>query len=250
MTSWPTGAWIAAGAAVVVAIVMVWLRLRTSPEPAVQVIAPAHRSARVEDRLKQLRTEWATRGEHDLAGGQIPNRQAPPAQLPMTPTPAASAPEDEAGAAAENPGSTVLDDALAQDEPDLNALKQVIASDPDPQNRLTAVMLVSTIEDPSVVPVLAQALKDSDSDVRLMAVQALGEFSGPEPLQAVETALNDSDPEIRFEALSVLADLGGDSTRAVIQRALKDEDEDVRALAEGLLSMDEPSAEPPTARPN
>ena len=245
MRSWPTGAWIGVGAVAIALTVAVWLRLRTGSESAVQVIRPAHRSARVEDRLNQLRADWASHGEQKEPAGEIRERKAPQAQMPAPPTAPAVAEhpsEDLIESGSDNP-TAALDAALSQDEPDFNALKQVATSDPDPQNRLTAVMLLGTMEDAEAVPVLAQALKDSDADVRLMAVQALGDFTGPESAQAVEIALNDPSPEIRFEALSVLADIGGEVGRAAVRRAANDEDEDVRALAQGLLGMDEATAD-------
>lgn len=250
MRSWPGGVWIGAAVVAAALAVVVWLRLRTDSEPPVQVIRPAHRSARVEDRLNQLRADWAARGEGPGAVGEIHERKAPAAQMP---TPRAGEPDspDQPENAVDNP-SAALDAALAQDEPDFDALKQIALTDPDPQNRLTAVMLLGTLENTDAVSVLAQTLKDSDSDVRMMAVQALGDFTGNEPVEAVQIALNDPNPEVRFEALSVLADLGGPASRAAMQRALNDEDEDVRALAQGLASIDEtsPDAAPAGAPPN
>ena len=246
MRSWPIGAWLGIAVAIVLTIV-VWSRLHTSSEAVVPVARPAHRSARVEDRLNELRAEWAARGEQKQPAGEIQQRKAPPPQMAQAPSapPAAEHPADEAGENEPDNPTAALDAALSQDEPDVNALKQVATTDPDPQNRLTAVMLLGTMEDADAVPVLAQALKDSDADVRLMAVQALGDFTAPESAQAVQIALNDPSSEVRFEALSVLADIGGDAGRAAIQKAANDDDEDVRALAQGLLSMDEaaPGAE-------
>ena len=253
MRDWPIGAWVGVAVATIAVAAVIWLRLRPSSESAVQVIRPPHRSARVEDRLKQLRSEWIMRNEHPEVAGQIANRPAPAGQMPAAPTaPAepgrdvgqnpATAPTE--GAESEMSDDSPLDDALNADEPDLNALKRVLLSDPDPQNRLTAVLLIGTLEDDAAVSVLGQALKDSDEDVRLTAVQALGDFTSAESAQVVQTAMRDPSAEVRFEALSVLADIGGDGARTAMQQATSDEDEDVRALAQGLLSVDE--AAPPT----
>lgn len=229
------------GVAVTTAVVafVVWTRLQVPSEAPVQVIKPpVHRSARVEDRLSQLRAEWSSRAERTTQG-EIRERKAPPAQMAPPPTaagPVEAPPETDADLDAE---AGPLEKALAQEEPDFDALKQVAVTDPDPENRLTAVMLLGTVENPAAVSVLAQTVKDADTDVRLMSVQALSDFTDADSVAAVTAAMSDPSPEVRFEALSVLADIGGEGTRAALQQALNDPDEDVRALAQGLLSMDD-----------
>jgi len=129
----------------------------------------------------------------------------------------------------------------ADDQPDFASLKQKALSDPDPDNRLSAVMLLEDSDDPDAVKVLAEALRDQDSDVRMAAVDALGDMEGDGPANALQGALTDSDPEVRFEALGVLADMGGPRAVAAARQTLHDPDDDVRSLAEGVLDSEDAS---------
>jgi HEAT repeats len=244
------------GAVVVVALLtlVVWLRPRPAPEAPVPAIHPAHRDARVEDRLNELRTEWARRSEHGAELGQqkaaankphqpvgeITERQLPRPDLPTPP--AAAVPAGE-------PGKDAIDQALAANpfaaEPTLENLKPLALSDPDPQTRITAVLLLGTLDQPGAVAVLAQAVHDEDSDVRLMAIQALSGYQGSDAVQAVQPALSDPSPEVRFEALGTLAQIGGPAARDAVKTALNDDNDDVKALAQGILDLEDVPSDVP-----
>ena len=141
---------------------------------------------------------------------------------------------------------------------DFDTLRDLALVDQDPDNRVSAIWLLASLDDEApVVPVLTQALSDEDPDVRMAAIQALSEFSEETPLESLQIALQDSDAEIRFEALSIAAEMSDDRVQPLIQKALDDPDEDVRSLAEGLADMEDtydaaatPGAAPaPTAVP-
>lgn len=225
MRSWPLGLKIGAGVAAVLLALVLWIGLRRPPDEPVRPIRSTARSQRVQDRLTQLRQDWASRkttggpggaASRSLPGGRVaPQRQAVP----------------EPAVDSEPP--------LFEDEPDFEMLKTMATTDPDPENRLVAVVMLGTSEKPEALAVLTEALSDKDPDVRLTAVETLGDFGAAEPTSALAKALGDPNPEIRFAALGVLADIGGEAAATAVQKALNDDDEDVRALAEGVLDLED-----------
>jgi HEAT repeat protein len=224
MRTWPLGLKIGAGVAVVLLTLVLWIGLRRPPDEPVRPIRSTARSQRVQDRLEQLRQDWASR---KATGGAGPSRALPGGrvvqQRPAMPEPV--------------PDS---DPPLFENEPEFETLKAMATTDPDPQNRLVAVVILATSEDPNALPVLSQALEDADPDVRLTTVEMLGDFGTSEAAaSALAKALDDPVPDIRFAALGVLADLGGQVALDAVQKALDDEDADVRALAEGVLDLEE-----------
>ncbi|MFQ5667768.1 MAG: HEAT repeat domain-containing protein [Candidatus Binatia bacterium] len=179
-------------------------------------------------RFGRVQNQTIDRSASRSGVGAAPARYTPPAARDMRSAPAAN----QGG----TPAETIDPEDVAEDIP---ALTKVALDDADPERRLEAVVLLSMLDDPQVIPVLAQALSDQDEEVRMTALESLSDFTDGVPVDAIESAMDDSSPDIRYEALSILADLGGARARRAMQRALSDPDEDVRSLAESALELDD-----------
>lgn len=220
---------IAAGVVVILAIAALYLRPSVEPEPpstrpaAPRPVAqggaakPAERSARVEERLGQLREEFE-RKQAGIAKVE-PNRREVPTMAPRQ--------REELGEG----GSDDLDD---EDPDEMRQLKQTLLTDPDPEERIGAVLMLTGEEGPESLRMLLDAMDDPDPEVRLAVVEALGDRSEDITPDILTPALRDPDPEVRFEAVSILGDMDSPEARQMVRSATKDEDEDVRALAEGI----------------
>lgn len=189
------------------------------PAPAARPPAPkvSERSARVEERLSELRDDY----EHRQAapGNLAPNKRE-------LPTMAASKRQvmDEEGAVDED----------AEDPQEMEELKVTLLSDPDPDERIGAVLMLTGEEGPESLRMLLEAMDDPDPEVRLAVVEALGDRAEELSPSTLTPALRDQDAEVRFEAVSILGDMESPEALGMVRSALGDEDEDVRALAEGI----------------
>ncbi|MHC3469571.1 HEAT repeat domain-containing protein, partial [Streptomyces sp. 7R007] len=132
--------------------------------------------------------------------------------------------------------------ALAEDEPELDALADYL-TDPEPSVRRTAVTVLTETVPPGTGPALASALTDPDAGVRAAAVASLRELVEtlpPEPAlrDGLAAALSEADPAVRAAALDVLRALRlGDA--ALFARSLTDADSAVRiAAVRALVSVD------------
>ena len=235
---------IALGAGAVLFIALIWFLLpdREGGETAETVAPEAVASGAVapgapgRDRLQQFsdaRARGAGRAGSEGGTRVVPGRVAPSADTsatgggPARPRPRGVGTTGEAG--------PQQGGALADPQPeDLPALKEMSLHDEDAQRRLAAVTLLGASDDPSVVPILSQALLDDNEDVRLAAVQALGDYPEELPVAAVEGALNDPSPNVRYEALELLGDVGGSAAQRAVKKALEDPDEDVKDLARSI----------------
>ncbi len=133
------------------------------------------------------------------------------------------------------------DDDLPYDEDDaeeVDELREVILNDPDPDERVGGILMLSGNEHPDAIATFVRAMADGDAEVRLAAVEALGDYTETLQPNALEPALDDPDPEVRFEAVGIIGDMETSAAYDLVRRALDDPDEDVRALAEGILDLD------------
>lgn len=222
------GVMIIAGVVVVLVAAALYLRSGDVPDDgAVSVVRPQprevsnvkERSARVEERLTELRDDF----DHRQVGVANP----PPAKREV-PT-----------MAMRKSGAMQEDEAEDEDEDpeEMAELKQTLLNDPDPEERIGAVLMLTGEEGPESLRMLLDAMGDPDPEVRLAVVEALGDRSeeiGPDTLTV---AMRDPDPEVRFEAVSILGDMESPEALTMVNGALGDEDDDVRALAEGILDF-------------
>jgi hypothetical protein len=219
---------IGAGVAVVLVAAALYVRSGdTVDESEVSVVRPQprapsnvrERSARVEERLTELREDF----DHRQVGAANP----PPAKREV-PT-----------MAMRKPGALPQEDAEEEEEDpeEMAELKHTLLSDPDPEERIGAVLMLTGEEGPESLRMLLDAMDDPDPEVRLAVVEALGDRSEEISPDTLTVAMNDPDAEVRFEAVSILGDMENPDALTMVNGALGDEDDDVRALAEGILDF-------------
>jgi hypothetical protein len=238
---------IVAGAVVVLVAAALYLRPRVEPAPDVAAHGAGQpvpqqkameRSARVEERLGQLRDEFEKR-QGGIAKVE-PNRREVPTM---------SAQQREAMERSEDS----VDDLDLEDPEEMQQLKHTLLSDPDPEERIGAVLMLTGEEGPESLRMLLEAMGDPDAEVRLAVVEALGDRSEELTPDTLTPALRDSDPEVRFEAVSILGDMESPEAQQMVRSATHDEDEDVRALAEGIEDFSDDGEDQanavPTPRP-
>jgi HEAT repeat protein len=188
----------------------------------------------VEDRLGQLRAEYERR-QIDVANPGASKREVPTAAASTKHMMERDEVAMEAG------------DEL-EDEQELAELRETLFNDPDPEERIGAILMLTGEEGPSSMAMLVEAMGDPDAEVRLAVVEALGDRSEELSPGTLAGPLADPDPEVRFEAVSILGDLEDPEAQAMVKAALNDPDEDVRALAEGILDFSEDDDEPTNAQ--
>jgi len=187
------------------------------------------KSNRVLDRLSHLRDNFdrqQLRDEIDLpdsgTGSEAMERR------PEVPTPSS---RDLAKMSGQDEDGDYDED----DYEEVKELRETILNDPDPEERVGSILMLSGNEHPEAVATLLKAMGDRDKEVRLAAVEALGDYTEFLQPSVLGPALDDEDPEVRFEALGILGDMESVEAMEMVRRALDDPDEDVRALAEGIL---------------
>lgn len=121
------------------------------------------------------------------------------------------------------------------DVADVRELRELIINDPDPDERVGAILMLSGNEHPEALSTIIRAMEDTDAEVRLAAVEALGDYSDTIQPGTFDRAMDDPDPEVRFEAVSIIGDMETPDAYAMVRRALDDPDEDVRTLAQDIL---------------
>ncbi len=196
-------------------------------------LAPSAKSAgraSGRDRLDSLRGAYE-RHNQDSGGATLKEKAAPRKaamdRLPPRQMPTRGADLVEVG---EEDLPYDQDDAQEVDE-----LRGVILNDPDPDERIGGILMLSGNEHPEAIATIVKAMDDPEPEVRLAAVEALGDYTETLSANTLEPAMDDPDPEVRFEAISVLGDLETDAAYSLVRKALDDPDEDVRELAEGIL---------------
>ena len=228
---------IVAGVVVVLAAAALYLRSDVASEPPERPVArpaapapaaagkPMERSARVEERLGQLRDE----AEKRQGGAKAePNKREMPT---MTADQRAAL---ERKQAVEPAGD---DD---EDPEEMAQLKQTLMNNPDPEERIGAILMLTGEEGPESLHMLLDAMSDPDAEVRLAAVEALGDRAEDLSADTLTPALRDPDAEVRFEAVSILGDMEDNpEAKQMVKSAMNDPDEDVSELAKGIDDMDD-----------
>ncbi|MFE0474122.1 fumarate reductase/succinate dehydrogenase flavoprotein subunit [Streptomyces sp. NPDC058947] len=159
------------------------------------------------------------------------------------PEPAATASVSPTAPAGERSSARLLElVALADEEPELDALRPYL-TDPAPAVRREAVAVLTETLPPGTGPALAAALRDTAAEVRAAAAASLRELVEtlpPEPglRDGLAAALDEPDPVVRAAALDVLRALRlGDS--GLFAASLSDSDLSVRIEAvRALVSVD------------
>jgi hypothetical protein len=231
---------IVAGVVVVLVAAALYLRSDVAPEPPPRPVArpaapagapgkPMERSARVEERLGQLRDE-AEKRQGGVAKVAPDKREMPT----MT--------DDQRAALERKADSTGDDD--DEDPEEMAKLKQTLMNDPDPEERIGAILMLTGEEGPESLHMLLDAMSDPDAEVRLAVVEALGDRAEELSADTLTPALRDPDPEVRFEAVSILGDMDDDpEAKQMVKSAKSDPDPDVSELAGGIDEMDDAADE-------
>ena len=193
--------------------------------------APAERAGQAQNRLNDLREAY-DRNRPLAEQGSVEQRQQQAKR------------KDRAAARREVPTRGAMismgmdDEELPYDEEDaeeVEELSEAIFNDPDPEERVGAIIMLSGNEHPDAIATFVKAMDDGDAEVRLAAVEALGDYVETIEPATFGPAIDDSDPEIRFEAVSILGDFETTAAYDLVRQALDDPDEDVRSLAEGII---------------
>jgi hypothetical protein len=194
------------------------------------------RSARVEDRLSQLRADYDKRQAESENPGAA-QREAP----------TASAKAEKMRERAER--DLAVDD--SDDDPEeIAEARDTLQNNQDPDERIGAILMLTGDEGPESMRLLMESMDDPDAEVRLAAVEALGDRVEELTPGLLGKALRDEDAEVRFEAISVLGDMEDDpEALEMVKEALKDPDDDNRALAEGIVDFANDEADAPNAAP-
>lgn len=249
------------GAAVLVLSIAVLIRLQEQPDesgagsrrggsegPAAGAVgappvdADAQQRDRVEDRLNRLR---AAHESHRQAAGPAPGgraeaggtREFGEAEVRQLPVPPREIPV--ARPQAQPPAPAPAAEVPLDDSREIAALERKLLGDPDPEERINAVLFLGNGEPRVVVPILLKGLSDSNPEVRLTVVETLGDYSEHLTPKNLAEAVKDPDPEVRFEAVSILGEMETPESRELVAEAVTDPDEDVRDLAEGIMNFEE-----------
>lgn len=83
-------------------------------------------------------------------------------------------------------------------------LERAITEDPDPELRMKAIKLMSSVPNPDRVPALVRGISDTDKDVRVASLKALGEMADASASPWIVGALRDPEPEVKQAALKAL----------------------------------------------
>jgi hypothetical protein len=236
-------------------VVGIWWGIRSDPFPVVPEIAePLHEQAPVRptsrmraqlrDDVRSKRDAWAAaqdqRRGHDVSGG-MPKAGKGGSAAPAADGGAALLAQQEAD---ETEGHTATKRAphiASKDNPEeIENLKRIAISDPDPDERINALWSLSVSDEEAALPVLGAALRDENSEVRLAAVQELGGLDDERgAVDALTMALEDADPEIRAEAVRVIGDTDDPRAASIVERLTHDVDPDVRDEAQSVVESAE-----------
>ena len=188
---------------------------------------------RVADRLNQMRNDFEQR-RLEAANGPGPNRRI---------APTASAKSKDM---VDNANKELAEDDGDDDPEEMEELRTTLFNDPDPDERIGAVLMLTGDEGPESMRMLIEAMDDPDPEVRLAVTEALGDRSDEINPDTLTKALNDKDAEVRFEAVSILGDMDDNpEAQQRVKAYLNDPDPEIRELAEGIVAMaenDEPQA--------
>ncbi len=97
--------------------------------------------------------------------------------------------------------------------------------------RAIAAVALGYARDPTLVPVLRQALSDENIDVRLGAAAALTHYDDPGGVAYLRGAIQDSDQVTRRHAAQLFDDMAFDAGRPILVEALSSPDADVQLAA-------------------
>jgi|SRR5215813_3362861 len=106
----------------------------------------------------------------------------------------------------------------------------------NPQERISALKVLTSVDSAEALPALAQALSDADVGVKSAAIEFLASLGGSEALQLLDQTLQDPDPAIRLAVVQLLGQRGDADSITQVYKALSDPNDAVRVLANSFIS--------------
>jgi HEAT repeat protein len=88
--------------------------------------------------------------------------------------------------------------------------------------QLSIVAALGSMNDPQVLPLLAEALKSETELVRMTAVQALGELADPDGIALLAPFIQEPDTQIRFRVAESIGKIGGDAAQTLLKIMAQD----------------------------
>lgn len=113
----------------------------------------------------------------------------------------------------------------------LLAILHQSAQSPSSQVRAVAVKYIGFADDPTVFPVLLNALQDADSLVRVAATQGLAGIGNEVAIDPLDMAANDLDDDVRYSAFVALQRYHSPTTIPILRKGLHDIELRVRIIA-------------------
>ena len=196
----------------------------SSNGPAAAGSGNTERSARVQERLRRMAADEGGPKVKEMAASKR-GQDAKHREVVMPPS------------AGKEAVQKYPDDLDPDEYQDFDEIKETLQNDPDPDERIGAILMLTGMEGEPAWRLLADSMQDPDAEVRLAVVEALGDYSEDIQPDILVPALNDADAEVRFEAYGILGDMESDEAMSLVRNGLQDSDEDVRALAEGILDF-------------
>ncbi len=212
----------------------IWMRGATLPAPEIvseeseHPSEAGHYSARVGERLQQLREDYARHQEAagteatppgtqpERHGGEVPAQAAaanagttqPDADLARgtrepwknpAPAPApAQTPNPDAqrrrSKLIRGPEYALPHPAYMNERPDMQQLEDTILNNPDREKRLDALVMLGGEAEGDAVRLLTLAMNDPDPEVRSEVIAALGDYPDAISPELLQPALHDNDP--------------------------------------------------------
>ncbi len=112
----------------------------------------------------------------------------------------------------------------------VNPVVKTLLTHPDPSRRKDAAIALGRIDDDSVIPALAQALRDPVKEVRAAAAGALAS-RGPPAIDALIGSLTDGNWVVRYRAAEALGFIRDERSVSALIQVLGDSRDHVRYMA-------------------
>ena len=107
-----------------------------------------------------------------------------------------------------------------QEDRDVAALAEVLASHTEAEVRADAAAALGAIGDADGADALVAALSDPEASVRRAAAGALGSLRDPATVEALGAALGDADPDVRVAAVASLDRIADDADPSIVRSEL------------------------------
>lgn len=134
--------------------------------------------------------------------------------------------------------NAILTFAQAGDEMMFDNIKSIVTggSETDKSDALRVISEHGRTDNPSILNIVALALKDKKEIIRKKAIIAMGDIGNRHFIQHIGETMHDKEFEIRLEAVKALAQIGGDDVVDHLIAALMDNNPAVAKAAHNTLT--------------